>query len=326
MSSLPVDVDADRITFRHLAARSDAASSGWFIAAGRMLEWIDRAGYACAVGWSGTYCVTAYVGNVHFTRPVRPGDLVETRARVIYTGRTSIHVLVSVATADVAVQLFTTAAHCILVFVALDEGGAPVEVRPWTPRSIYDSLLRSHAEERIRPRDAIRAATDAQEYTAAGSTPRSHLRFIAAQGDANWRGNSHGGTVMRWIDEAAFACAASWSSADAVAVYSGGIQFFRPIPIGRIVEVESRLIHVGARSMHIATQVRSAPIDRPNDRELTTRCISIYVAPGDDGRAAKLRPLPLNNDEDVALDRHAIELMKMRSFMPAIPVDVFDLN
>ncbi|MEB0015106.1 acyl-CoA thioesterase, partial [Glaciimonas sp. Cout2] len=76
-----------------------------------------------------------------------------------------------------------------------------------------------------------------QEYTGVGTTPRTVFRFLAAPSAANWGGNAHGGTVMRWIDEAAFACAASWSSESAVAVYSGGIHFYRPIRIGHIVEV-----------------------------------------------------------------------------------------
>lgn len=38
-----------------------------------LLEWIDKAGYAAVARWSGTYAVTAYVGNVRFTRPVEVG-------------------------------------------------------------------------------------------------------------------------------------------------------------------------------------------------------------------------------------------------------------
>ena len=83
------------ITLRFLAAPTDAGHSG-SVSAGRVLEWIDKAGYAAAAGWSGTYCVTAYVGNVRFTRPVEVGDLVEVTARVVLTGRSSMHVTVDV--------------------------------------------------------------------------------------------------------------------------------------------------------------------------------------------------------------------------------------
>lgn len=48
------------ITLRFLAAPTDVLSAGsQGVHGGRVLEWIDKAAYACAVGWSGTYCVTA---------------------------------------------------------------------------------------------------------------------------------------------------------------------------------------------------------------------------------------------------------------------------
>ena len=41
------------------------------------MRWIDQAGYACAVGWSGHYCVTVYVGGIRFYKPIVVGSLVE---------------------------------------------------------------------------------------------------------------------------------------------------------------------------------------------------------------------------------------------------------
>lgn len=72
----------DRITLRFLANPADTAVDGSSVQAGRVLEWIDKAGYACAAGFSSSYCVTAYVGNVHFTRPILPGNLIEARDRI----------------------------------------------------------------------------------------------------------------------------------------------------------------------------------------------------------------------------------------------------
>jgi len=74
---------AREITLRFLAAPTDAGYSG-NVGGGRVLQWIDQAGYACAVGWSGRYCVTAYVGNVKFSRPVGVGHLVEVAARLVH--------------------------------------------------------------------------------------------------------------------------------------------------------------------------------------------------------------------------------------------------
>lgn len=89
------------ITLRFLAAPTDviiAGSAG--VHGGRVLEWIDKAAYACAAGWSGTYCVTAYVGHIHFTRPIPSGHMVEVRSRIVYTGRSTMHIVNEVLSAD----------------------------------------------------------------------------------------------------------------------------------------------------------------------------------------------------------------------------------
>jgi acyl-CoA hydrolase len=309
---------SDRITLRFLAAPGDVGVDGNAVPAGRVLEWIDKAAYACAVGWSGSYCVTAYVGNVHFTHPIRPGDLVEVHARVVLTGSSSMHILVSVGSSDVRTRTFTTAMHCLLVMVAVDAEGTPSPVPQWRPWSQDEQTLNTRAEARIAPRRAIQAEMTGAEYSQRGTTPRTVFRFLAAPSDVNWGGKVHGGTVLRWIDEAAFACAASWSSPAAVAVYAGGIPFSEPIHIGAIVEVDARLIHTGARSMHVSVRVRSGSTATPHELVQTTQCLSIFVDP-ENGHARPVTPLPLISDEDKALDAHARRLIDLRSEIAVIP-------
>lgn len=44
------------VTLRFLAAPNDILLAGAMgVHGGRVLEWIDKAAYACAVGWSGAY-------------------------------------------------------------------------------------------------------------------------------------------------------------------------------------------------------------------------------------------------------------------------------
>ena len=45
------------------------------------------------------------------------------------------------------------------------------------------------------------------------------LRFLAEPSTVNFGGKVHGGTVMKWIDEAGYACATSWSKRYCVTVY-----------------------------------------------------------------------------------------------------------
>lgn len=309
----------DRLTLRFMSVPGDSSGHADRVAAGSVLEWIDKAGYACAVGWAGTYAVTAYVGNVHYSRPIHLGSLIAVHARIIHTGRTSMHVLVSVETSDVRERNYTAAADCILVFVAIDDFGAAVPVPNWVPQTDTDRILHSHALERIPARQTIKQAMEAAVYSDAGTTPESLMRFLVPPSSANWGGNAHGGTVMRWIDEAAYACAAGWSSTDAVAVYSGGIHFYRPIHIGDIVEIRARLIHTSQRSMHIAIHVHSADPREPHELKLTTQCMSVFVVPGADRRAQPVEQLVLRTDEDRALDDHARELVTLRRSMIPIP-------
>ncbi|KQO97448.1 acyl-CoA thioesterase [Leifsonia sp. Leaf264] len=315
----PTHVESESVTLRFLVAPSDMDASGSTVQAGRVLEWIDKAGYACAVGWSASYCVTAYVGDVHFTRPIPAGLLVEAHARIIHTGRTSMHVYVSIDTADVHARRFTPATHCILVLVAVDESGAPREVPRWEPWGDGDRTIQSRAESRIEPRRLIQSRMLEQEFTTAGTAPRTVFRFMAAPGDGNWGGNAHGGTVMRWIDETAYACAAGWASPSVVAVYSGGIHFYRPIRIGHIVEIDARLIHTSERSMHISIRVRSGSPTEPRKLELTTQCLTVFVEKGADGRAQQVPRMPLVTEEDRRLDAHARELIHMRASMAVLP-------
>ena len=315
----PRSAGSDRAAtvLRFLAPPDEVDVDGRTIKAGHVLEWIDRAGFACAAAWSGSYCVTAYVGNIGFRQPIRAGSLVETTARVIATGTASMQVLVTVDTAEPTGGDLERVAHCLLVLVAVDAEGRPRAVPEWRPTNAVELDLLDLAEQRVAARARIRAAMEAEAYTDEGTAPRLLLRFLATPRDVNWGGRVHGGTVMRWIDETAQACAVSWTRQRTVGVYAGGIHFHAPIEIGSLVEVESRILHTGTRSVHLATHVRSAD-PAIGQYRTTTRCMSVFVPVDDPGRAAAVTPLPLLTDEDRRLDRHALDLIAMRAELDSI--------
>lgn len=313
-SPAPLD---DRVVLRFLATPADTAAGGRSVAAGSVMEWIDKAGYACAVGWAGAYCVTAYVGNVRHRRPIPPGSLIEVQARLVHTGRSSMHVVVTVSSAEVSTRAYTPATTCVLIFVAKGADGRPIEVPPWTPVSRSDQKLADAALERIDTRAQIKHLMLDEEYTEESEAPRTTLRFLAPTGVVNFGGKAHGGTVMRWLDEAAYACAVAWMSdasvADhAVGVYSGGIHFLAPVRIGDLVEVDARIILTGPHSMHISTRVSTADPRRPDDLTLTTQCLSVFVVPGEDGVALPVPAWQPTLPEDVRLHGHAREILALR--------------
>ena len=113
------------------------------------------------------------------------------------------------------------------------------------------------------------------------------LRFLAEPTDVNFGGKVHGGAVMKWIDQAGYACAVGWSGYYCVTVYIGGIRFYKPIFIGQIVEVSATVVHTGTSSMHIAIDV-SATEPKTGARKRTTRCLVVFVAV--DGGGDRLQP------------------------------------
>jgi 4-hydroxybenzoyl-CoA thioesterase len=299
------------LTLRFLAAPTDLGYSG-NVDAGRGLEWIDKAAYALAASWSGRYCVTAYVGNVHFSAPVRPGQLVEVTASLVHTGRSSMHIEVVVRAADPRGRAPTEATRCLVIFVAVDDQGQTVPVPAWTPVTASDRAAHDSAVRRIELRAQIEAAMADQQYSAEGTAPRTTLRFLAAPTDVNWGGKVHGGVVMRWIDEAAHVVATRWTDNQrTVAVYSGGIRFYRPLLIGDLVEVEARLVHTGNSSMHISVHVRSGD-PRKSALPVSTHCLTVFVALDEEGRATACPTWIPATDEDVALNAHALDLVRKR--------------
>ena len=308
-------VPARSVTLRFLAAPTDAGYSG-NVSGGRVLEWIDKAGYAAAVGWGGAYCVTAYVGNVRFTRPVAVGHLVEATASLVHTGRSSMHILVSVSSGDPRDGALEPATECLMVFVAIDADRRSVAVPVWKPLDDRDRERQASAVRRIALRAKIEEAMAAQKYTDAGTAPSVTLRFLAAPTDVNWGGNVHGGIVMRWIDEAAHILATQWTrSPDNVAVFVGGVRFYRPLHIGHLVEVEARLLHTGPRSMHISVHVRSGD-PATGVLEQTTHCLIVFVARDKEGHAKTVPAWQPSSPEDIALEHHAHELIALRSQIP----------
>ena len=107
--------------------------------------------------------------------------------------------------------------------------------------------------------------------------PSTTFRFLAEPTDVNFGGNVHGGIVMKWIDQAAYACAAQWSKCYCVTVSANGIRFIKPIKVGQLVEITASLVHTGASSMHIYVVVKSGDATE-NTTSVANRCFITFMA------------------------------------------------
>ena len=134
------------IKLRFLAEPHDV-NFGGKVHGGAVMKWIDLAAYACSAGWSGRYCVTAYAGGIRFVSPIHVGNLVEVGASIIYTGRSSMHVALEVYACDPKSLVRRLTTHCIVIMVAVDESGQPIDVPEWKPetkkdKKQYDSAIK----------------------------------------------------------------------------------------------------------------------------------------------------------------------------------------
>lgn len=147
-------------TLRFLAEPADQ-NFGGKVHGGAVMKWIDLAAYACAAGWSGKYCITAYAGGIRFVQPIHVGSMVEVAAKVLYTGRTSMHIGIEVRAGDPKEDERYTTTHCVVIMVAVDNAGRPSSVPEWVPETEEDEELRKAAIRLMEMRKEIGAEMQA---------------------------------------------------------------------------------------------------------------------------------------------------------------------
>lgn len=146
------------VKFRFLSQPSDV-NFGGKVHGGAVMKWIDQAGYTCAVNWSSQYCVTVYVGGIRFINPIHIGDIVEVQARIIYTGRSSMHIVVDIKAINPKTKVETKTTHCVIVFAAVDDQGKTIPVPAWVPQTEEEKKLQAYAIKLSELRKEINEAT-----------------------------------------------------------------------------------------------------------------------------------------------------------------------
>ena len=99
---------------------------------GQIMAWIDIVGAVAARRYAQRAVTTVCVDHLTFLNPAYLNDTIVQEARVTWTGRTSLEVRVDsfVEQLDGGRQLVNQA---YVVYVAIDENGAPVPVPPFEP-------------------------------------------------------------------------------------------------------------------------------------------------------------------------------------------------
>ncbi|WP_311173972.1 acyl-CoA thioesterase [Halobellus ordinarius] len=95
---------------------------------GNVMRWMDEVGALSAMRHAGETCVTAYVNNLDFKRPIPQGETCVVRGYVYATGRTSLRVRLQAFREIPQTGEREQTTDSYFVFVATDEDGSPTPV------------------------------------------------------------------------------------------------------------------------------------------------------------------------------------------------------
>jgi acyl-CoA thioesterase YciA len=121
--------------------------------------------------------------------------------------------------------------------------------------------------------------------------PRGELmvRTVAMPADTNANGDIFGGWVMSQMDLAGGIAGIDRAQGRVVTVAVDGMTFIRPVKVGDVLCVYTRIERVGRTSMRIAVEAWARRFRTPSSRDKVTEATFTFVAIDDEG---KPRPVP----------------------------------
>lgn len=164
-------------TVVHSASFMNASDANHFgnVHGGQVMKLVDEIAYVCAARYCGGVAVTAAVDRIDFHEPIHVGELLHLTARVVYVGRTSMEIEVTLHAEEVTTGARRHTNTCQLTFVALEnvQNGRPRPVprlvcrtRDDKARYIQAKMRREQGMDYRQERDAFlrqfNALTDAE--------------------------------------------------------------------------------------------------------------------------------------------------------------------
>ena len=114
---------------------------------------------------------------------------------------------------------------------------------------------------------------------------------------ANFAGNVHGGTILKLLDQVAYACASRYAGRYVVTLSVDQVMFRQPIHVGELVTFLASVNHTGTSSMEVGIKVIAEEIRTKSVRHVNS-CFFTMVAVDDERKPVPVPPLqPSNPDE-----------------------------
>lgn len=129
-----------------------------------------------------------------------------------------------------------------------------------------------------------------------GSTTLT-MTVLMTPDKANFSGNVHGGTLLKYLDEVAYACASRYAGNYVVTLSVDQVTFRQPVHVGELVTFLASVNYTGNTSMEVGIKVITESISEKLVRH-TNSCFFTMVAVDETGAAVKVPKLePCTDDE-----------------------------
>ncbi|MGR9115934.1 MAG: acyl-CoA thioesterase [Gammaproteobacteria bacterium] len=127
---------------------------------------------------------------------------------------------------------------------------------------------------------------------------------------ANFSGVVHGGSLLKLLDQVAYACAARYSKSYVVTASLDQVFFKEKIQVGELVTLSAHVNYVGRTSMEIGIKVEAENL-RTRAKRHTNSSYFTMVAVDENGKPVEIPPLILETE----LEKRLYEAAKMRKQM-----------
>ena len=129
------------------------------------------------------------------------------------------------------------------------------------------------------------------------ATSKLSMTVLMTPDMANFSGNVHGGTLLKYLDEVAYACAARYAGCYVVTLSVDQVMFRQAINVGELVTFLASVNHTGTSSMEIGIKVVAEDIRKQSVRHANS-CFFTMVAMDEHGQPKPVPPLqPGSADE-----------------------------
>jgi acyl-CoA hydrolase len=114
---------------------------------------------------------------------------------------------------------------------------------------------------------------------------------------ANFSGHVHGGSLLKLLDQVAYACAAKYCKSYVVTAALDQVFFKQQVHVGELVTFDARINHVGRSSMEVEVSVEAEHL-RTQEKRHTTSCFFTMVAMDEQGKSIEVPSLLLESDAE----------------------------